>query len=94
MIYMHHVKLNTFKAFKHFQLYNEHENNQIRRIRTNWKKEYSNNEFDDYRFEHDIKWKSILSKIFERNKIVKHLKKIIMSMINIMLKNIDLINKW
>jgi hypothetical protein len=65
MIYVLRVKLNTFKAFKHFQLHNEHENNRIRRFRTNWKKEYSNNEFDDYRFEHDIEWKSIVSRIFE-----------------------------
>jgi hypothetical protein len=74
MIYVLRVKLNTFKAFKHFQLHNEHEDNRIRRFRTNWKKEYLNNEFDDYRFEHDIEWKSIVSKIFEQNEIVKRLK--------------------
>jgi hypothetical protein len=38
------------------------------------RKEYSNNEFDDYRFEHDIKWKSMVSKIFEQNEIVERLK--------------------
>ncbi len=54
MIYVLCVKLNMFKAFKHFQLHNEHENNWVRRFRTNWEKEYSSNEFDDYRFEHDI----------------------------------------
>jgi hypothetical protein len=90
MIYVLRVKSNTFEAFKHFQLHNEHRNNQIRRLRTNWEKEYSSNEFDDYRFEHDIKWKSIVSKIFEQNEIVECLKQIIMSMINIMLKNVDL----
>jgi hypothetical protein len=94
MIYVLRVKLNTFEAFKHFQLHNEHENNRVRRLRTNWKKEYSNNEFDDHRFEHDIKWRSIVSEIFEQNEIVECLKQIIMLMINIMLKNVDLNDKW
>jgi hypothetical protein len=74
MIYVLRVKSNTFKAFRHFQLHNEHENNRIRRFRTNWEEKYSSNEFDDYRFEHDIEWKSIVSKIFEQNEIVKLLK--------------------
>jgi hypothetical protein len=58
------------------------------------KKKYLNNEFHNHRFEHDIKWKSIVSKIFEQNEIVEHLKQIIMLMINIMLKNVDLNDKW
>ncbi len=74
MIYVFRVKLNTFEVFKHFQLHNEHENNRVRLLRTNWEKEYSNNQFDDYRFEHDIKWKSIVSKILEQNEIVECLK--------------------
>jgi hypothetical protein len=94
MIYVFRVKLNTFEVFKHFQLHNEHEDNRVRRFRTNWEKKYSSNEFDDYRFEYDIKWKSIVSKILEQNKIVERLKKIIMSMINIMFKNVDLNDKW
>jgi hypothetical protein len=55
MIYMLRVKSNTFETFRHFQLHNEHENNRVRRLRTNWKRKYSSNEFDDYRFEHDMK---------------------------------------
>jgi hypothetical protein len=94
VIYVLRVKSNTFEAFKHFQLHNEHENNRIRRFRTNWKRKYFNNEFDDYHFEHDIEWKSIVSKIFEQNEIVERLKQIIMSIINIMLKNVDLNDKW
>jgi hypothetical protein len=94
MIYVLRVKSNTFEAFRHFQLHNKHEDNRIRRFRTNWKKEYSSNEFDDYRFEHDIEWKSIVLKILEQNEIVERLKQIIMSMINIMLKNVDLNDKW
>jgi hypothetical protein len=74
IIYVLRVKSNTFEAFRHFQLHNKHENNRVRRLRTNWKKEYSNNEFDDYRFEHDIEWKSIVSEIFEQNEIVERLK--------------------
>jgi hypothetical protein len=94
VIYVLRVKSNTFEAFRHFQLHNEHENNRVRRLRTNWEKEYSSNEFDDYRFEHDIEWESIVSKILEQNEIVERLKQIIMSMINIMLKNVDLNDKW
>jgi hypothetical protein len=94
MIYVLRVKLNTFEVFKHFQLHNEHENNRVRRLYTNWEKEYSSNEFDDYRFEHDIEWKSIVSEIFEQNEIVERLKRIIMSMINIILNNVDLNDKW
>jgi hypothetical protein len=86
VIYVLRVKSNTFEVFRHFQLHNKHEDNRIRRFRTNWKREYSSNEFHDYRFEHDIKWKSIVSKIFEQNEIVERLKQIIMSIINIMLK--------
>jgi hypothetical protein len=74
MIYVFRVKFNTFEVFKHFQLHNEHENNQIQRFRTNWEKKYSNNEFDDYRFEHDIEWKSIISKILEQNETIERLK--------------------
>jgi hypothetical protein len=94
VIYVLRVKSNMFEVFKHFQLHNEHEDNRVRRFRTNWEEKYSNNEFDDYRFEHDIEWKSIVSKILEQNEIVKRLKQIIMSMINIMLKNVDLNDKW
>jgi hypothetical protein len=94
MIYVLRVKSNTFEAFRHFQLHNEHENNRVRRLRTNWEEKYLNNEFDDYRFEHDIEWKSIVSEILEQNEVVERLKQIIMSMINIMLKNVDLNNKW
>jgi hypothetical protein len=74
MIYVLRVKSNTFEAFRHFQLHNEHENNRVWNFRTNWKEKYSNNEFDNYRFEHDIEWKSIVSKILERNEIVERLK--------------------
>jgi hypothetical protein len=78
VIYVLRVKSDTFEAFRHFQLHNEHENNRVRRLRTNWEKEYSNNEFDNYRFEHDIEWESIVSKIFEQNEILERLKQIIM----------------
>ncbi len=54
MIYVLRVKLNTFDVFKHFQQHNKHENNRVRRFRTNWEKKYFNNEFDNHRFEHDI----------------------------------------
>jgi hypothetical protein len=94
VIYVLRVKSNTFEAFRHFQLHNEHENNRVRRLRTNWERKYSSNEFDDYRFEHDIEWKSIVSETFEQNEVVEHLKQIIMSMISIMLKNVDLNDKW
>jgi hypothetical protein len=94
VIYVLRVKSSTFEAFRHFQLHNEHENNRVRRLRTNWEREYSSNEFDDYRFEHDIEWESIVSKILEQNEVVERLRQIIMSMINIMLKNVDLDDKW
>jgi hypothetical protein len=94
VIYVLRFKSNTFEAFRHFQLHNEHEDNRVRRLRTNWEKKYSSNEFDDYRFEHDIEWKTIVSDIFEQNEIVERLKQIIMSMISIMFKNVDLNDKW
>jgi hypothetical protein len=94
VIYVLRVKSNTFNAFKHFQQHNEHEDNRVRRLRTNWKKEYFNDEFDKHRFEHDIKWKSIVSKTSKQNKVVERLKQILMSMINIMLKDVDLNDKW
>jgi hypothetical protein len=94
VIYVLHVKSNTFGVFRHFQQYNEHENNQVRRLCIDWEEEYSSNEFDDYRFEHDIQWKSIVSEISKQNEIVECLKQILMSMISIMLKNVDLNEKW
>jgi hypothetical protein len=94
MIYVLRVKLNTFNVFKHFQQYNEHEDNRVRRFRTNWKKEYFNDKFDNHHFEHDIEWKSIVLKTSKQNEIVERLKQIFMSMINIMLKNVDLNDKW
>jgi hypothetical protein len=54
VIYVLRVKSDTFEAFRHFQLHNEHEDNRVQRLRTNWEEKYSSNEFDDYRFEHDI----------------------------------------
>ncbi len=93
VIYVLRVKSDTFEAFRHFQLHNEHENNRVRRLRTDWERKYSSNEFDDYRFEHDIEWKSIVSDILEQNEIVERLRQIIMSMISIMLKNVDLDDK-
>ncbi len=74
MIYVLRVKLNTFKAFKHLQQYNDHENNRVRRLRIDWKKKYSSNEFDDYCFEHDIQWELIVSRISKQNEIVERLK--------------------
>jgi hypothetical protein len=94
VIYVLRVKFDTFDAFKHFQQHNEHENNRVRRLRIDWKRKYFNDEFDNHRFEHEIKWKSIMSKISKQNEIVEYLKQIFMSMINIMLKNVDLNDKW
>jgi hypothetical protein len=94
VIYVLRVKSNTFDAFRHFQQHNEHEDNRVRRLRTNWEKEYFSDEFDKHRFEHDIEWKSIVSKTSKQNKIVERLKQIFMSMISIMLKNVDLNDKW
>jgi hypothetical protein len=74
VIYMLRVKLNTFDAFRYFQQHNEHEDNRIRRLCTNWKKKYFNDEFDNHRFEHDIDWKSIVSKTSKQNEIVERLK--------------------
>jgi hypothetical protein len=74
VIYVLRVKSDTFEAFRHFQLHNEHENNRIRRFRTNWKRKYLSNEFDDYHFEHDIEWKLIVSNILEQNEIIERLK--------------------
>jgi hypothetical protein len=93
MIYVFRVKSNTFKAFKHFQQYNEHENNRIQSLRIDWKKEYSNKKFDDYRFKHNSQWKLIVSRISKQNEIVEHLKRIFLLMINIMFKNVDLNDK-
>jgi hypothetical protein len=90
MIYVLRVKSNTFDVFRHFQQHNEH---RVRRLRTNWEKEYFNDEFDNYRFEHDIEWKLIVSKTSKQNEVVERLKQIFMSMISIMLKNVDLNNK-
>jgi hypothetical protein len=47
MIYVLRVKFNTFDALRHFQQYNEHEDNRVRRLRTNWRREYFSNEFDN-----------------------------------------------
>ncbi len=94
IFYVLRVKSNTFDAFKHFQQHNEHENNWIRRFRIDWEKEYFSDEFDNHRFEHDIKWKLIVSKMSKQNEIVERLKQIFMSMTSIMLKNIDLNDKW
>jgi hypothetical protein len=94
MIYVLRVKSNTFDAFKHFQQHNEHEDNRVRRLRTNWEREYFSDEFDKHRFEHDIEWKLIVSKTSKQNEIVERLRQILMSMISIMLKNVDLNNKW
>jgi hypothetical protein len=94
MTYVFRFKSNTFDVFRHFQQHNEHENNRVRRLRTNWKKKYFNNEFDNHRFEHDIKWKLIVSRTLKQNEIVERLKQIFMTMISIMLKNVDLNDKW
>ncbi len=94
VIYVLRVKSDTFDAFRHFQQYNEHEDNRVRRLCTNWREEYFNDEFDKHRFEHDIEWKSIVSKTSKQNEIVERLKQIFMSMISIMLKNVDLNDKW
>jgi hypothetical protein len=51
------------------------------------KKKYFNDEFDNHRFEHEIEWKSIASKISKQNEILERLKQIFMLMINIMFKN-------
>jgi hypothetical protein len=94
IIYVLRVKSNTFDVFRHFQQHNEHENNRVRHLRMNWKEEYFNDEFDKHRFEHDIEWKLIVSKTSKQNEIVERLRQIFMSIINIMLKNVDLNNKW
>jgi hypothetical protein len=94
VIYVLRVNFDTFDAFRHFQQHNEHENNRVRRFRIDWRKKYFSDEFDNHRFEHEIEWKSIVSKISKQNEIVERLRQIFMSMINIMLKNIDLNDKW
>jgi hypothetical protein len=74
VIYVLRVKSNTFDAFKHFQQHNEHENNRVRRLRIDWEKKYFSDEFNNHRFEHDIEWKSIVSKTSKQNEIVERLK--------------------
>ncbi len=74
MIYMFRVKWNTFEVFKHFQHYNKHDDNQIQCLRIDWEKKYFSNKFDNYRFKHDIQWKSIMSKISKQNKIIERLR--------------------
>jgi hypothetical protein len=76
VIYVLRVKSNTFDVFRHFQQHNEHENNRMRRLRIDWEEKYFSNKFDDYRFEHDIQWKSIVSEISKQNEIVERLKQI------------------
>jgi hypothetical protein len=94
VIYMLRVKSNNFDVFRHFQQHNEHENNRVRRFRIDWEKKYFSDEFDNHRFKHDIEWKSIVSNTSKQNEIVERLRQILMSMINIMLKNVDLNDKW
>jgi hypothetical protein len=94
VVYVLRVKSDTFDAFRHFQQHNEHEDNRVRRLRTNWEKKYFSDEFDNHRFEHDIEWKSIVSKTSKQNEIVERLRQIFMSMISIMLKDVDLNDKW
>jgi hypothetical protein len=74
IIYVLRVKSNTFDVFKHFQQHNEHEDNRVQRFRTSWKKKYFNDEFDNHRFEHDIKWKLIVLKTSKQNEIVERSK--------------------
>jgi hypothetical protein len=74
MIYVLRVKFDTFDVFKHFQQHNEHENNRVRHFRIDWEKEYFSDEFDNHRFEHEIKWKLIVSKTSKQNEIVERLK--------------------
>jgi hypothetical protein len=74
IIYVLRVKLNTFDIFKHFQQYNEHEDNRIRHFYTNWEKKYFNDEFDNHYFKHDIEWKLIMSKTLKQNEIIERLK--------------------
>jgi hypothetical protein len=94
VVYVLRVKSNTFNVFKHFQQHNEHENNRVHRFRIDWKKKYFNDEFNNHRFEHNIEWKSIVSKTSKQNEIVERLKQILMLMTSIMLKNVDLNDKW
>jgi hypothetical protein len=94
VIYVLRVKSDTFNAFRHFQQHNKHEDNRVRRLRTNWKRKYFSDEFDKHRFEHDIEWESIVSETSKQNEVVERLKQIFMSMISIMLKNVDLNDKW
>ncbi len=92
--YVLRVKFDTSDVFRHFQQHNEHENNRVRRLRIDWEKEYFSDEFDNHRFEHEIEWKLIVSKISKQNEIVERLKQIFLSMINMMFKNVDLNDKW
>ncbi len=94
VIYVLRVKSGTFDAFRHFQQHNEHENNRVRPLRIDWEEEYFSDEFDNHRFENDIEWKSIVSKTSKQNEIVERLKQTFMSMISIMLKDVDLNDKW
>ncbi len=94
VIYVLRVKFGTFDAFRHFQQHNEHENNRVRRLRIDWEEKYFSDEFDNHRFEHDIEWESIVSETSKQNEVVERLRQIFMSMISIMLKNVDLNDKW
>jgi hypothetical protein len=94
VIYVLRVKSDTFDAFRHFQQHNEHEDNRVRRLRIDWEREYFSDEFDNYRFEHDIEWESIVSRTSKQNEVVERLRQTLMSMISIMLKDVDLNDKW
>ncbi len=93
-IYVLRIKTNTFEVFKNFEQLNEHENARIHRLRIDYEDEYFNQVMLYNTLKHDINWKSIISNTSKQNEIFERLRQTFMQMINIMLKNLNLLNKW
>ncbi len=94
VVYVLRAKSGTFDAFRHFQQHNEHGDNRVRRLRTDWGGEYSSDEFDKHRFEHGIEWEPTVPGTPEQNGAAERLGQTLMSMTSTMLKDAGLDDKW
>lgn len=93
-LYILRSKDAAFEAFKHFHRHNEHGDNRIHRLRTDYGGEYVMTEFDNYRFEHGIDWEPTVPGNPQQNGAAERLGQTLMLTTNAILCDAGLNEKW
>ena len=88
------IKEKSFQTFFNYKKQNEYKNKFIKRLKSNNESEYMSKEFEEFKFQNDIKWKLIVSNNSAQNDKTDRLNETLHRKINIMQTIVNFNIKW